>query len=51
MNNLKKFLDNYCKDVKLKYKIALDFGFKDMLTAMERGDSKSYIQDIIATMS
>ncbi|XP_060065527.1 spatacsin-like [Ylistrum balloti] len=47
LNNLKKFLETHCRDVKVKYKVAQDFGFKDLLTAMEKGDNSNYIQDLV----
>ncbi|XP_021345955.1 spatacsin-like isoform X2 [Mizuhopecten yessoensis] len=47
LNNLKKFLETHCRDVKLKYKVAQDFGFRDLLSTMEKGDSSSYIQDLV----
>ncbi|XP_033750087.1 spatacsin-like isoform X2 [Pecten maximus] len=47
LNNLKKFLETHCRDVKLKYKVAQEFGFRDLLTTMEKGDNSSYIQDLV----
>ncbi|ESP01289.1 hypothetical protein LOTGIDRAFT_157467 [Lottia gigantea] len=45
--NIKKLL-TYCKDIKIQYKIASELGFKDMINQMLKGDSGSYLQDIIA---
>ncbi|XP_050400907.1 spatacsin [Patella vulgata] len=45
--NIKKLL-SCCKDIKTQYKLAVDLGFKDMINQMLKGDSGSYLQDIIA---
>ncbi|XP_069136705.1 LOW QUALITY PROTEIN: spatacsin-like [Argopecten irradians] len=47
VNNLKKFLETHCRDIKLKYKVAQEFGFRDLLNSMEKGDNSNYIQDLV----
>ncbi|KAK3606037.1 hypothetical protein CHS0354_025081 [Potamilus streckersoni] len=49
INSIKKLL-SLCKDVKIQYQAALNLGIKDMVTVLEKGESKSYIQDLISQM-
>lgn len=48
--NIKKLLP-FCKDIKLQYKLARDLGIRDLISSLEKGDSKSYIQDFLSTLS
>ena len=50
LTNIKKLLP-FCKDIKLQYKLARDLGMRDLVTNIEKGDSKSYIQDIVASVT
>ena len=50
LGNIKKLL-GFCKDVKLHYKLARDLGIKELITNLEKGDSRSYYQDFVSTLS
>ncbi|XP_041372717.1 spatacsin-like [Gigantopelta aegis] len=45
--NIKKLLP-YCKDVKTQYSIAKDLGLTDVISTMLKGESASYLQDIMS---
>jgi hypothetical protein len=42
--NIKKLLQ-FCKDIKVKYRIAKQLSLRDVVLTLEKGDAKNYILD------
>lgn len=48
LTNIKKLLQ-FCKDVRVQYRIAKQLGLRDFIGTLDKGDAKSYILDFSKT--